>query len=154
MAVVKESSFQDVILKDAELTRASFSRVSFVNCIASGMLSSYSTFKECLFKNAFLGQSSFNYSEFFNCSFAFASFADSTVSGARFDSCDFTETNFNNTCFIGVTFKDSKNLNVDSFKGARFINPVFEGTDKFFDRILIKNKIEVRRTKESDTGEL
>lgn len=154
MARVKESSFQDVILKEAELTRAFFTRVSFVNCIADGMLSSYSTFKDCIFKNAFLGHSSFNYSEFFNCSFAFASFADSTVSGARFDSCDFTETNFNNTCFIGVTFKDSKHLNVDSFKGARFINPVFEGTDKFFDRILIKNKIEVRRTKESDTGEL
>ena len=154
MARVKESSFQDVILKEAELTRAFFIRVSFVNCIADGMLSSYSTFKDCIFKNAFLGHSSFNYSEFFNCSFAFASFADSTVSGARFDSCDFTETNFNNTCFIGVTFKDSKHLNVDSFKGARFINPVFEGTDKFFDRILIKNKIEVRRTKESDTGEL
>ncbi len=154
MAWVKESSFQDVILKEAELTRAFFTRVSFVNCIADGMLSSYSTFKDCIFKNAFLGHSSFNYSEFSNCSFAFASFADSTVSGARFDSCDFTETNFNNTCFIGVTFKDSKHLNVDSFKGARFINPVFEGTDKFFDRILIKNKIEVRRTKESDTGEL
>lgn len=154
MAWVKESSFQDVILKEAELTRAFFTKVSFVNCIADGMLSSYSTFKDCIFKNAFLGHSSFNYSEFSNCSFAFASFADSTVSGARFDSCDFTETNFNNTCFIGVTFKDSKHLNVDSFKGARFINPVFEGTDKFFDRILIKNKIEVRRTKESDTGEL
>ena len=154
MARVTESSFQDVILKEAELTRAFFTKVSFVNCIADGMLSSYSTFKDCIFKNAFLGHSSFNYSEFFNCSFAFASFADSTVSGARFDSCDFTETNFNNTCFIGVTFKDSKHLNVDSFKGARFINPVFEGTDKFFDRILIKNKIEVRRTKESDTGEL
>lgn len=153
MAQVKKSSFQDVILKDAEMTRAFFSQVSFVNCIASGMLSSYSTFKECIFKNAFLGQSSFNYSKFFNCSFAFASFADSTVSGARFESCDFKETNFNNTCFIGVTFKDSKNLDVDSFKGARFINPVFEGTDEFFDRILLKNKIEVRRTKESDTGE-
>lgn len=153
MARVKESSFQDVILKEAELTRAFFSNVSFVNCIADGMLSSYSTFEDCIFKNAFLGKSSFNYSVFFSCSFAFASFADSTVSGARFDSCDFTETNFNNTCFIGVTFKDSKHLNVDSFKGARFINPVFEGTDKFFDRILIKNKIEVRRTKESDTGE-
>lgn len=153
MAQVKKSSFQDVILKDAEMTRAFFSQVSFVNCIASGMLSSYSTFKKCIFKNAFLGQSSFNYSEFYNCSFAFASFADSTVSGARFDSCDFAETNFNKTCFIGVTFKDSKNLDVDSFKGARFINPVFEGTDEFFDRILIKNKIEVRRTQESDTGE-
>ena len=153
MAQVKKSSFQDVILKDAEMTRAFFSQVSFVNCIASGMLSSYSTFKKCIFKNAFLGQSSFNYSEFYNCSFAFASFADSTVSGARFDSCDFAETNFNKTCFIGVTFKDSKNLDVDSFKGARFINPIFEGTDEFFDRILIKNKIEVRRTQESDTGE-
>lgn len=153
MARVTESSFQDVILKEAELTRAFFTKVSFVNCIADGMLSSYSTFKKCIFKNAFLGQSSFNYSEFYNCSFAFASFADSTVSGARFDSCDFAETNFNKTCFIGVTFKDSKNLDVDSFKGARFINPVFEGTDEFFDRILIKNKIEVRRTQESDTGE-
>lgn len=153
MARVTESSFQDVILKEAELTRAFFTKVSFVNCIADGMLSSYSTFKDCIFKNAFLGHSSFNYSEFFNCSFAFASFADSTVSGARFDSCDFTETNFNKTCFIGVTFKDSKNLDVDSFKGARFINPIFEGTDEFFDRILIKNKIEVRRTQESDTGE-
>lgn len=153
MARVTESSFQDVILKEAELTRAFFTKVSFVNCIADGMLSSYSTFKDCIFKNAFLGHSSFNYSEFFNCSFAFASFADSTVSGARFDSCDFAETNFNKTCFIGVTFKDSKNLDVDSFKGARFINPVFEGTDEFFDRILIKNKIEVRRTQESDTGE-
>lgn len=149
MAQVKKSSFQDVILKDAEMTRAFFSQVSFVNCIASGMLSSYSTFKECIFKNAFLGQSSFNYSEFFNCSFAFASFADSTVSGARFDSCDFTETNFNKTCFIGVTFKDSKNLEVDSFKEARFINPVFEGRDKSFERTLIENGIEVRRTGES-----
>lgn len=154
MAVVKESSFQDVILKDAELTRASFSRVSFVNCIASGMLSSYSTFKECLFKNAFLGQSSFNYSEFFNCSFAFASFADSTVSGARFDGCDFTETNFSNTCFIGVTFKDSKNLDADSFKEARFINPVFEGMDKSFERTLIAKGIEVRRTGGLDAGKL
>lgn len=151
MAQVKESSFQDVILKEAELTRACFSKVSFVNCIASEMLSSYSNFEECIFKNAFLGQSSFNYSEFSNCNFAFASFAESTVSGARFDSCDFTETNFNKTCFIGVTFKDSKNLNVASFRGARFINPVFEGTDEFFDRLLIKNEIEVRRTEKSDT---
>ena len=118
------------------------------------MLSSYSTFEDCIFKNAFLGQSSFNYSVFRKCNFAFASFADGTVSGAEFDGCDFTETNFNNTCFIGVIFKDSKNLNVDSFKGAKFINPVFEGTDKFFDRILIKNKIEVRRTDEPDTGKL
>ena len=117
------------------------------------MLSSYSTFEKCIFKNAFLAQSSFNYSLFCNCNFAFASFADSTVSGAKFDKCDFTETNFNNTCFIGVTFKDSKNLNVDSFKGAKFINPVFEGTDEFFDRLLIKNKIEVRRTEKSDTVE-
>lgn len=152
MAQVKESSFQDVILKEAELTRAIFAKVSFINCIASGMLSSYSTFEDCIFKNAFLGQSSFNYSVFRRCNFAFASFADSTVSGAEFDSCDFTETDFNNTCFIGVTFKDSKNLNVDSFRGAKFINPVFEGTDKFYDRILIKNKIEVRRTGELDTG--
>ena len=154
MARVNESSFQDVILKEAELTRAIFSKVSFINCIASGMLSSYSTFEDCIFKNAFLGQSSFNYSVFRKCNFAFASFADGTVSGAEFDGCDFTETNFNNTCFIGVIFKDSKNLNVDSFKGAKFINPVFEGTDKFFDRILIKNKIEVRRTDEPDTGKL
>lgn len=150
MARVTESSFQDVILKEAELTRAFFTKVSFVNCIADGMLSSYSTFKDCIFKNAFLGHSSFNYSEFFNCSFAFASFADSTVSGARFDSCDFTETNFNNTCFIGVTFKDSKNLNVDSFIEARFINPVFEGTDESFERALKEKGIEVRRT---DAGE-
>lgn len=150
MARVTESSFQDVILKEAELTRAFFTKVSFVNCIADGMLSSYSTFKDCIFKNAFLGHSSFNYSEFFNCSFAFASFADSTVSGARFDSCDFTETNFNKTCFIGVTFKDSKNLNVDSFIEARFINPVFEGTDKSFERALKEKGIEVRRT---DAGE-
>ena len=150
MARVTESSFQDVILKEAELTRAFFTRVSFVNCIADGMLSSYSTFKDCIFKNAFLGHSSFNYSEFFNCSFAFASFADSTVSGARFDSCDFTETNFNKTCFIGVTFKDSKNLNVDSFIEARFINPVFEGTDESFERALKEKGIEVRRT---DAGE-
>lgn len=153
MARVTESSFQDVILKEAELTRAFFTRISFVNCIADGMLSSYSTFKDCIFKNAFLGHSSFNYSEFFNCSFAFASFADSTVSGARFDSCDFTETNFNNTCFIGVTFKDSKNLNVDSFKKARFINPVFEGTDESFERALKEKGIEVRRTGGSDAGE-
>lgn len=150
MARVTESSFQDVILKEAELTRAFFTKVSFVNCIADGMLSSYSTFKDCIFKNAFLGHSSFNYSEFFNCSFAFASFADSTVSGARFDSCDFTETNFNKTCFIGVTFKDSKNLNVDSFIEARFINPVFEGTDESFERALKEKGIEVRRT---DAGE-
>ena len=150
MARVTESSFQDVILKEAELTRAFFTKVSFVNCIAEGMLSSYSTFKDCIFKNAFLGHSSFNYSEFFNCSFAFASFADSTVSGARFDSCDFTETNFNKTCFIGVTFKDSKNLNVDSFIEARFINPVFEGTDESFERALKEKGIEVRRT---DAGE-
>lgn len=153
MARVTESSFQDVILKEAELTRAFFTKVSFVNCIADGMLSSYSTFKDCIFKNAFLGHSSFNYSEFFNCSFAFASFADSTVSGARFDSCDFTETNFNNTCFIGVTFKDSKNLNVDSFIEARFINPVFEGADKSFERALKEKGIEVRRTDGSDAGE-
>ena len=150
MARVTESSFQDVILKEAELTRAFFTKVSFVNCIADGMLSSYSTFKDCIFKNAFLGHSSFNYSEFFNCSFAFASFADSTVSGARFDSCDFTETNFNKTCFIVVTFKDSKNLNVDSFIEARFINPVFEGTDESFERALKEKGIEVRRT---DAGE-
>lgn len=153
MARVTESSFQDVILKEAELTRAFFTKVSFVNCIADGMLSSYSTFKDCIFKNAFLGHSSFNYSEFFNCSFAFASFADSTVSGARFDSCDFTETNFNKTCFIGVTFKDSKNLNVDSFIEARFINPVFEGADKSFERALKEKEIEVRRTDGSDAGE-
>lgn len=153
MARVTESSFQDVILKEAELTRAFFTKVSFVNCIADGMLSSYSTFKDCIFKNAFLGHSSFNYSEFFNCSFAFASFADSTVSGARFDSCDFTETNFNNTCFIGVTFKDSKNLNVDSFIEARFINPVFEGADKSFEKALKEKGIEVRRTDGSDAGE-
>ena len=153
MARVTESSFQDVILKEAELTRAFFTKVSFVNCIAEGMLSSYSTFKDCIFKNAFLGHSSFNYSEFFNCSFAFASFADSTVSGARFDSCDFTETNFNNTCFIGVTFKDSKNLNVDSFIEARFINPVFEGADKSFEKALKEKEIEVRRTDGSDAGE-
>lgn len=153
MARVTESSFQDVILKEAELTRAFFTKVSFVNCIADGMLSSYSTFKDCIFKNAFLGHSSFNYSEFFNCSFAFASFADSTVSGARFDSCDFTETNFNNTCFIGVTFKDSKNLNVDSFIEARFINPVFEGADKSFERALKEKGIEVKRTDGSDAGE-
>ena len=153
MARVTESSFQDVILKEAELTRAFFTKVSFVNCIAEGMLSSYSTFKDCIFKNAFLGHSSFNYSEFFNCSFAFASFADSTVSGARFDSCDFTETNFNNTCFIGVTFKDSKNLNVDSFIEARFINPVFEGADKSFEKALKEKGIEVRRTDGSDAGE-
>lgn len=153
MARVTESSFQDVILKEAELTRAFFTRVSFVNCIADGMLSSYSTFKDCIFKNAFLGQSSFNYSEFFNCSFAFASFADSTVSGARFEGCDFTETNFNNTCFIGVTFKDNKNLNVDSFKEARFINPVFEGTDESFERTLTESGIEVRRTDGLDAGE-
>lgn len=154
MARVKESSFQDVILREAELTRAIFIKVSFINCIANGMLSSYSTFEDCIFKNAFLGQSSFNYSVFRRCDFAFASFADSTVSGAEFDSCDFTETDFNNTCFIGVTFKDSKNLNVDSFKGAKFINPVFKGTDEFYERILIKNKIEVRRTGEPDTGKL
>ena len=135
------------------MTRAFFNNVSFVNCIADGMLSSYSTFEKCRFKNAFLGQSSFNYSVFRNCNFAFASFADSTVSGAEFDGCDFTETNFNNTCFIGVTFKNSKNLKADSFKGARFINPVFKETDEFFDRILLKNKIEVRRTEESDTVE-
>lgn len=153
MARVTENSFQDVILKEAELTRAFFTKVSFVNCIADGMLSSYSTFKDCIFKNAFLGHSSFNYSEFFNCSFAFASFADSTVSGARFDSCDFTETNFNKTCFIGVTFKDSKNLNVDSFIEARFINPVFEGADKSFERALKEKEIEVRRTDGSDAGE-
>ena len=153
MARVTESSFQDVILKEAELTRAFFTKVSFVNCIADGMLSSYSTFKDCIFKNAFLGHSSFNYSEFFNCSFAFASFADSTVSGARFDSCDFTETNFNNTCFIGVTFKDSKKLNVDSFIEARFINPVFEGADKSFEKALKEKGIEVRRTDGSDAGE-
>ena len=153
MARGTESSFQDVILKEAELTRAFFTKVSFVNCIADGMLSSYSTFKDCIFKNAFLGHSSFNYSEFFNCSFAFASFADSTVSGARFDSCDFTETNFNNTCFIGVTFKDSKNLNVDSFIEARFINPVFEGADKSFEKALKEKGIEVRRTDGSDAGE-
>lgn len=153
MARVTESSFQDVILKEAELTRAFFTKVSFVNCIADGMLSSYSTFKDCIFKNAFLGHSSFNYSEFFNCSFAFASFADSTVSGARFDSCDFAETNFNKTCFIGVTFKDSKNLDVDSFKGARFINPVFEGADKSFEKALKEKGIEVRRTDGSDAGE-
>ena len=153
MARVTESSFQDVILKEAELTRAFFTRVSFVNCIADGMLSSYSTFKDCIFKNAFLGQSSFNYSEFYNCNFDFASFEDSTVSGARFDGCDFTETNFNNTCFIGVTFKDSKNLNVDSFKEARFINPVFEGTDESFERTLTESGIEVRRTNELDAGE-
>ena len=74
MARVTESSFQDVILKEAELTRAFFTKVSFVNCIADGMLSSYSTFKDCIFKNAFLGHSSFNYSEFFNCSFYTRSF--------------------------------------------------------------------------------
>ena len=152
-ARVTASSFKDVIFTAAELTRAFFNNVSFANCIADGMLSSYSTFEKCIFKNAFLAQSSFNYSLFCNCNFAFASFADSTVSGAKFDKCDFTETNFNNTCFIGVTFKDSKNLNVDSFKGAKFINPVFEGTDEFFDRLLIKNKIEVRRTEKSDTVE-
>lgn len=152
-ARVNASSFKDVILTAAELTRAFFNNVSFVNCIADGMLSSYSTFEKCRFKNAFLGQSSFNYSVFRNCNFAFASFADSTVSGAEFDGCDFTETNFNNTCFIGVTFKNSKNLKADSFKGARFINPVFKETDEFFDRILLKNKIEVRRTEESDTVE-
>lgn len=153
MARVMESSFQDVILKEAELTRAFFSKVSFINCIASGMLSSYSTFQRCKFKNAFLGQSSFNYSVFCECSFGFASFADSTVSGARFDNCDFTETNFNNTCFIEVTFKDSKNLNVDSFKEATFINPVFEGTDESFERTLTENGIEVRRTNKSYAGE-
>ena len=152
-ARVRESSFKDVILTAAELTRAFFTKVSFVNCIADGMLSSYSIFEECIFKNAFLGKSSFNYSEFRGCNFAFASFTDSTVSGAKFDGCDFTETNFNNTCFIGVTFKDSKNLKAGSFKGARFINPVFEGTDGAFDRILEKNKIEVRRTEGSDLGE-
>ena len=101
-----------------------------------------------------LFSASFNYSEFFNCSFAFASFADSTVSGARFDGCDFTETNFSNTCFIGVTFKDSKNLDADSFKEARFINPVFEGMDKSFERTLIAKGIEVRRTGGLDAGKL
>ena len=75
------------------------------------------------------------------------------MSGARFEGCDFTETNFNNTCFIGVTFKDNKNLNVDSFKEARFINPVFEGTDESFERTLTESGIEVRRTDGLDAGE-
>ena len=52
-----------------------------------------------------------------------------------------------------MTFKDNKNLNVDSFKEARFINPVFEGTDESFERTLTESGIEVRRTDGLDAGE-
>lgn len=138
-AVVKYSSFRDGILNQAELTSSEFEDVILDNCIADSMLSSYTRFYQCTFYNAFLKLSSFNYTVFDECVFELANFSESTVTGAEFYRCNFMEANFRNTVFINVIFKDNLNMKEEIFEGCTFMDVVFEGRDKKWEKIFGKN---------------
>lgn len=138
-AVIKFSSFRDGILNKAELTSSEFEDVILDNCIADSMLSSYTRFCQCTFHNAFLKLSSFNYTVFKKCEFKLANFSESTVTGAEFCKCDFLEANFRNTIFIDAIFKDNENIKEEIFEGCTFMDTVFEGKDKKWEKIFRKN---------------
>ncbi len=143
-AKLKYCSFADAILTKAELTRAQFVCVNFENSVCNEMFSSYSAFSGCGMKNALLTQSSFNWTIFKNCSFELANFQNSTVANVKFCDCNFQSSNFSNTCFINALFQDCENMKINDFKGARLLNPVFEGRSKKYEAEFRKNGIIVQ----------
>lgn len=143
-ASVRFSSFRDGILNGAELTNSEFDDVILDNCIAEGMLSSYTRFCRCSFTNALLRLSSFNYTVFEKSGFRLANFSDSTVSGVEFYECDFEEANFRGTTFIEPVFKNSRNIKREIFENCTLIAPVFRGNDVQWEQEFLKDaKIKV-----------
>lgn len=143
-AALTHCSFMDTILTGAELTGARFDHVNFRNSIADKMLSSYSLFHDCDLTNSLLSQSCLNDTVFKKCNFELANFKSSTVVNAEFHRCDFRDSNFENTCFIHACFQDSKNLDVNIFKGARFIRTRFMGEDIGFPQKLRAAGIDIQ----------